>query len=124
MLHGFLGSGRNWATIARRLVDLEEGWGGVLIDLRLHGRSTGFSPPHTVEAAAADLEGLTAELGAEPEAVLGQSAQRIYPCLSNLGSIASQIHEEATVDRLRAHLAELRASRAETDVDQRARVGR
>lgn len=88
MLHGFLGSGRNWRTIARRLVRLEDGWGGVLIDLRLHGRSTDAAPPHTIEAAAADLQALAAELGAEPEAVLGHSFG---------GKVALQYLEQAAV---------------------------
>ena len=55
-----------------------------------------------------------------PEALLGHSAQAIYPFLSNIGGVASMIHEEATVDRVRAHLAQLRESRAQTDVDRRA----
>ena len=45
----------------------------MLVDLRLHGRSTGFAPPHTIEAAAADLDALTSELGYKPSAVLGHS---------------------------------------------------
>jgi len=55
-----------------------------------------------------------------PEAVLGQSARNIYPFLTNLAGIADLIHEEATVDRLRAHLDALRETRARTDVDRRA----
>jgi hypothetical protein len=55
-----------------------------------------------------------------PEAVIGQSSQGIYPFLSNMSGIASQIHEEATVDRLRQHLAEMARTRAETDTDRRA----
>lgn len=58
VLHGILGAGRNWATIARRLVRSRPGWGAVLVDLRQHGNSGGFPPPHTVERAAADLDGL------------------------------------------------------------------
>jgi esterase len=73
MLHGFLGAGRNWGTVARRLVENTEEWGGVLVDLRLHGRSTGFAPPHTVRAAAGDLVSLADALGFEPVAVLGHS---------------------------------------------------
>ncbi len=73
MLHGFLGAGRNWRTIARRIVDDRDGWEGVLIDLRLHGRSMGFRPPHTIRTAADDLRFLAAELGHDPSAVLGHS---------------------------------------------------
>lgn len=73
MLHGFLGAGRNWRTIARRVVAERDDWGGLLVDLRLHGRSTGFPPPHTIEAAADDLGTLATELGHEASAVLGHS---------------------------------------------------
>ena len=54
-LHGILGSGANWRGFAKRLLESlpdTEAW---LVDLRLHGRSTGFAPPHTVEACANDL---------------------------------------------------------------------
>lgn len=73
MLHGFLGAGRNWRTIARRVVSEREDLGGVLVDLRLHGRSTAFPPPHTIEAAADDLVVLVADLAKEPSAILGHS---------------------------------------------------
>lgn len=55
-----------------------------------------------------------------PEAVLGHSALRIYPFLRRIGDVAELVHEEATVDRVRAHLEELRSARAGTDVDRRA----
>lgn len=54
-LHGILGQGTNWRTFARQLVEAKPEWGAVLVDLRLHGESVGFAPPHTVAAAAADL---------------------------------------------------------------------
>ena len=34
MLHGIYGSGRNWGTIARRLVEARPEWGVLLVDLR------------------------------------------------------------------------------------------
>lgn len=55
VLPGIFGSGRNWATVARRLVRARPDWGVLLVDLRQHGRSQGFDPPHTLEAAAEDL---------------------------------------------------------------------
>ena len=58
MLHGFFGAGRNWATVARRVVAARPEWGIVLADLRLHGGSQGFAPPHTLEACADDLAAL------------------------------------------------------------------
>jgi esterase len=55
VLHGIFGAGRNWATVARRLVRARAEWAVLLVDLRQHGRSHGFTPPHTLAAAAADL---------------------------------------------------------------------
>ena len=37
VLHGIYGSGRNWGSIARRLVDARPEWGVLLVDLRLLG---------------------------------------------------------------------------------------
>lgn len=72
-LHGVFGSGRNWRSIARRLVQARPEWGAVLVDLRLHGASQAFAPPHTLEAAAADLHALADALGVPVRAVLGHS---------------------------------------------------
>jgi esterase len=66
-LHGILGSGPNWRTFAKQVVAEQPGWGAVLVDLRLHGESQqGFSAPHTIAAAAGDVQELvsTLELGA------------------------------------------------------------
>lgn len=73
VLHGIFGAGRNWGSIARRLVEARPEWGAILVDLRLHGGSTGFAPPHTVAAAAADVDELTASLALPTAAVLGHS---------------------------------------------------
>ena len=74
MLHGIYGSGRNWGSIARRLVDARPEWGVLLVDLRLHGASReGFQGPHTLAAAAADVDALVAELDFHAVAVLGHS---------------------------------------------------
>ncbi|MQA89002.1 MAG: alpha/beta fold hydrolase [Gemmatimonas sp.] len=73
LLHGIYGSGRNWASIARRLVEGRPEWQVVLVDLRLHGRSTGFEPPHTVERSAEDLTNLERSLDHPADAVLGHS---------------------------------------------------
>src|SRR4051812_4343586 len=55
-LHGILGSGANWRTFARQVVAARNGdWGALLVDLRLHGDSQGFAPPHTLETAARDI---------------------------------------------------------------------
>lgn len=70
VLHGIYGAGRNWGAVARALVDRRPEWGTLLVDLRQHGESTGFGPPHTLDQTAADLDGL--ETGPIP-AVLGHS---------------------------------------------------
>lgn len=73
VLHGIYGSGRNWGSIARRLVDERPEWGALLVDLRLHGLSQGFSPPHTLAAAAGDVDRLVTGLDFHAAAVLGHS---------------------------------------------------
>jgi pimeloyl-ACP methyl ester carboxylesterase len=67
-LHGILGSGSNFRTLARRFVEACPGWGAVLVDLRMHGASVGFSPPHTVAAAAEDVVAAVAGMGSSPSA--------------------------------------------------------
>ncbi|HYW10476.1 MAG TPA: alpha/beta hydrolase [Longimicrobium sp.] len=73
MLHGIYGSGRNWGTIARRLVEARPEWGVLLVDLRNHGGSRGFSGPHTLHAAAGDVDRLVAHLDFHAAAVMGHS---------------------------------------------------
>lgn len=63
LTHGIYGAGGNWRAIARKLVERRPDWGVILVDLRQHGRSPAGDPPHTVEAAAADLVALAGELG-------------------------------------------------------------
>jgi pimeloyl-ACP methyl ester carboxylesterase len=69
MTHGIFGSGANWRSIARKLVDRMPSWGAVLVDLRGHGRSPAGEPPHTVEACAADLRALDERLWIEGQPV-------------------------------------------------------
>jgi esterase len=74
VLHGIYGTGRNWGSVARRLVEARPEWGVLLVDLRLHGGSTeGFSGPHTLEATAADVDSLVEALDFHAAAVLGHS---------------------------------------------------
>ena len=72
LLHGIYGAGRNWRTVARRLVNARPGWGVTLVDLRAHGRSPRLAP-HTIEACAADLTGVEDHMGTPADAVLGHS---------------------------------------------------
>ncbi|HEX2165840.1 MAG TPA: alpha/beta hydrolase [Longimicrobiales bacterium] len=73
VLHGIYGAGRNWASVIRRIVRERPEWGALLIDLRQHGESQGFAQPHTIQAAAADLDRLAQHTGLEPAVVLGHS---------------------------------------------------
>jgi len=73
VLHGIYGAGRNWATFARDLVADRPDWAVILADLRLHGHSQGFEPPHTLAACVHDLVELVDRLGAPADALLGHS---------------------------------------------------
>jgi pimeloyl-ACP methyl ester carboxylesterase len=73
VLHGILGSRSNWRSIARRLAQARPDWAFVLVDLRMHGDSTGFEPPHTLASAAEDLRALMDQLALPVEAVLAHS---------------------------------------------------
>lgn len=73
VLHGIYGAGRNWGRLARDLARRRPDWGAVLVDLREHGDSRGFPPPHTIAAAAADLDRVAASTDDSPAAILGHS---------------------------------------------------
>lgn len=73
LLHGILGSRRNWATIGRRLAEAHPDCRFVLIDLRGHGDSHGQVRPHTVDGCAQDLLRLAQSLECRPETVIGHS---------------------------------------------------
>ncbi len=72
-LHGLLGTRSNWRSIARQFVQQRPGWGAVLVDLREHGESRGFDEPHTVAAAAQDVETLARSLNRPVSGALGHS---------------------------------------------------
>ncbi len=73
MVHGIYGAGRNWGSVARSIVASRPEWGVILVDLRLHGHSQGFAPPHTLHACAHDVYELAEALGRPADAVLGHS---------------------------------------------------
>lgn len=75
MLHGIYGRGRNWAAIARALAARRPERASALVDLRLHGASPAFAPPHTVAACAGDVRALVAQAAwpAPVDAVVGHS---------------------------------------------------
>lgn len=72
-LHGILGSGANWRTVARKIVAARPAWGAVLVDLRLHGGSRSISGPHSIDEAARDLVALEAKVPGPIGGVLGHS---------------------------------------------------
>jgi pimeloyl-ACP methyl ester carboxylesterase len=72
-LHGILGTRATWRGIARRFVEVRPEWGAILVDLREHGDSLGFSAPHTLQAAAADVAELVGSLSTPVGGALGHS---------------------------------------------------
>lgn len=56
--HGIFGAGGNWRSIARAVLARSPGYGGLLVDLRLHGKSEAGAPPHTLAACAEDVAAL------------------------------------------------------------------
>jgi esterase len=73
VLHGIYGAGRNWASFARDLTAVRPEWGVVLVDLRLHGHSRGFAPPHVLSSCVHDLVVLARTLAVSPDVILGHS---------------------------------------------------
>ncbi|XP_051150155.1 uncharacterized protein LOC127264696 [Andrographis paniculata] len=79
VLHGLLGSGRNWRSFSRLLASRlsPSVWRMVLVDLRNHGKSAeveGLLPPHNLENAAKDLANLVNSEGWKwPDVVIGHS---------------------------------------------------
>ncbi len=69
VLHGILANKKNWRLYCRKLATHLPGWRFVLIDLRGHGESHGFAPPHTLEACVDDLDALPFT----PDVVIGHS---------------------------------------------------
>lgn len=82
ILHGLLGSGRNWRSFSRSLasslsVSSASDWKMILVDLRNHGRSAeveGLNPPHDLVNSAKDLADLVKASGWNwPDVVIGHS---------------------------------------------------
>jgi esterase len=72
-LHGLLGRGSNWQGFARKLVAARPTWGALLLDLRMHGDSLAFEPPHTLASAARDVRATLAAAPGPANAVIGHS---------------------------------------------------
>ena len=98
VMHGIMGSGRNWMTPAKKLVDAFPSWKVLLVDHRGHGeraRDAPPPPPHTIDACAADLEatiahatGARAPTPSAPSALLACGGARIVCGHSFGGKVA------------------------------------
>lgn len=75
LLHGILGSRRNWSTFAKRLAQEFPTWQFLLVDLRCHGDSALIQKPgpHTVATAARDVLRLVGQLRLTPRVLIGHS---------------------------------------------------
>ena len=73
VLHGILGSSKNWYSFCRRLAQSLPGWRLILVDLRHHGESQTQERPDSLRACADDLATLARTLGVAPDAVIGHS---------------------------------------------------
>ncbi|CAM8932738.1 unnamed protein product [Rhodiola kirilowii] len=75
LLHGILGSRKNWGTFAKRLAKEFPTWQFLLVDLRCHGDSAAIKKrgPHTVASAALDVLKLVRQLRITPRVLVGHS---------------------------------------------------
>src|SRR5689334_18082861 len=74
LLHGFLGSGRNLQSLARRWAEREPRLRLVFPDLTGHGASPGLTDPVSLEQVAADVLALADSIGADvPLTIVGHS---------------------------------------------------
>jgi len=71
-LHGILGRGRNWRSMASRVIDEQPDWKAVLPDLPNHGNSGAGAGPHTLKGVSERLDALAATVG-RPDIVVGHS---------------------------------------------------
>ncbi|CAN7001177.1 unnamed protein product [Brassica oleracea var. botrytis] len=76
LLHGILGSGKNWvSTFARRLAHEFPNWQFLLVDLRCHGDSASLKKrgPNSVATTASDVLKLVGQLRLTPRVLVGHS---------------------------------------------------
>ncbi|KAM3334482.1 hypothetical protein ACQJBY_029105 [Aegilops geniculata] len=75
LLHGILGSGKNWGSFAKRLAQEFPMWQFLLVDLRCHGDSASIKKrgPHTVASTAFDVLKLIRQLRLSPRVLVGHS---------------------------------------------------
>lgn len=75
LLHGILGSRKNWGSFSKRLAQEFPLWQFLLVDLRCHGDSSSIKKqgPHTVASAALDVLKLVGQLRLTPRVLVGHS---------------------------------------------------
>jgi len=125
LLHGFLGSGRNLGSLARRWSERDPGVQIVLADLTGHGRSPPLPPDPTLEGLATDLVELARHL--ETSTLVGHSlggrvalaARQMAPQLLRgvtLLDIAPGAVPTADIERILAALLAAPAEAAHRDI--------
>ena len=73
LMHGILGSAKNWGGTVRRLQANHPRCRFITVDLRGHGENQVFAAPHSVDACARDLHELLESLEIEANVVIGHS---------------------------------------------------
>lgn len=73
VLHGILGTGANLRGLAQRVVRADPSLAALLVDLRGHGRSPDFAPPHDLASCAEDLVALEKLIELPVAGVIGHS---------------------------------------------------
>ena len=100
-LHGILGSGANWRTFAKQVVAARPDWGAVLVDLRLHGDSQkDVAPPHTIGAAADDVEELIVALEASSSTSPGRVRGVLGHSFGGKVALALARHRRGNLDHV------------------------
>lgn len=73
VLHGILGTGKNWVPFVRKFAENFPNWQFLLLDLRGHGDSSEPPGEHTLKSTARDVEMLARATGRAPDIVIGHS---------------------------------------------------
>ncbi|XP_057793721.1 uncharacterized protein LOC131010287 isoform X2 [Salvia miltiorrhiza] len=108
LLHGILGSRKNWGTFARRLAKEFPKWQFLLVDLRCHGDSASLKKrgPHSVASAALDVLKLVWVLDSTPGKVRAGADGDDHPAelISFLSTLPKEVSsKQDVVDALLDH---------------------
>jgi esterase len=72
-LHGIMGNKNNLKGFVKLFLAKFPGWQALIPDLRNHGQSQGFLPPHNIFTTANDVVDLVGHLEINPQVVVGHS---------------------------------------------------